>query len=114
MADPLIVIPDDFPSVFEGSAAHQRAAKLGDLRVFSQRGADDQDELIRRLGRARIAINIRAHARFTDFGHSFGMTAAGTIPSRVGPRHWVHSCVAAGLTPRARNNRMSKYRMAGG
>ena len=66
MPDPLIVVPDDFPSVFEGSAAHQRAAKLGDLRVYSQRGADDQDELIRRLDRARIAINIRAHARFTD------------------------------------------------
>jgi D-3-phosphoglycerate dehydrogenase len=66
MPDPLIVVPDDFPSVFEGSAAHERAAKLGDLRVYSQRGADDQDELIRRLGRARLAVNIRAHARFTD------------------------------------------------
>jgi D-3-phosphoglycerate dehydrogenase len=66
MADPLIVVPDDFPSVFEGSAAHERARALGELRVFSQRGADDQDELIRRLDRARIAINIRAHARFTD------------------------------------------------
>src|SRR5262245_32186627 len=66
MADPLIIVPDDYPSVFEGSAAHQRAAALGQLQVFSQRGADDQDELIRRLGRARIAINIRAHARFTD------------------------------------------------
>ena len=66
MPDPLIVVPDDYPSVFEGSAAHQRAAKLGALQVYSQRGADDQDELIRRLGRARIAINIRAHARFTD------------------------------------------------
>jgi D-3-phosphoglycerate dehydrogenase / 2-oxoglutarate reductase len=64
--DPLIVVPDDFPSVFEGSAAHQRAKALGEVRLFSQRGADDQDELIRRLGRARIAINIRAHARFTD------------------------------------------------
>ena len=29
MADPLIVVPDDFPSVFEGSAAQQRAAALG-------------------------------------------------------------------------------------
>lgn len=66
MADPLIAVPDDFPSVFEGSAAHERAARLGEVRVFSQRGADDQDELIRRLGRARIAINIRAHARFTE------------------------------------------------
>ena len=40
MPDPLIVVPDDFPSVFEKSAAHERAAKLGDLRVYSQRGAD--------------------------------------------------------------------------
>jgi lactate dehydrogenase-like 2-hydroxyacid dehydrogenase len=66
MADPLIVVPDDFPSVFEGSAAQQRAAALGAMQVYSVRGADEQDELVRRLGRARIAINIRAHARFTD------------------------------------------------
>jgi D-3-phosphoglycerate dehydrogenase len=66
MPDPLIVVPDDFPSVFEGSAAHERAVTLGGLRVYSQRGADDQDELVRRIDRARIAINIRAHARFTD------------------------------------------------
>jgi D-3-phosphoglycerate dehydrogenase / 2-oxoglutarate reductase len=66
VADPLIVVPDDFPSVFEGSAAHQRAVKLGELRVYKERGADDQDELIRRIGRARVVINIRAHARFTD------------------------------------------------
>jgi len=66
MPDPLIVVPDDFPSVFESSVAHERAAKLGDLRVYSQRGADDQDELVRRIDRARIAINIRAHARFTE------------------------------------------------
>jgi D-3-phosphoglycerate dehydrogenase / 2-oxoglutarate reductase len=66
VSDPLIVVPDDFPSVFEGSAAHQRAAKIGALRVYKERGADDQDELIRRIGRARVVINIRAHARFTD------------------------------------------------
>lgn len=62
----MIVVPDDFPSVFEGSAAHERAKAIGPLRVHSQRGADDPDELIRRIGDARVAINIRAHARFTD------------------------------------------------
>jgi D-3-phosphoglycerate dehydrogenase len=62
----VIVVPDDFPSVFEGSAAHERAKAIGPLRVHSQRGADDPDELIRRIGDARVAINIRAHARFTD------------------------------------------------
>ncbi|HEX9126300.1 MAG TPA: NAD(P)-dependent oxidoreductase [Methylomirabilota bacterium] len=62
----MIVIPDDFPSVFEGSPAHERAKKLGDVAVFSERGADAEQELIRRIGRAEIAINIRAHARFSE------------------------------------------------
>jgi D-3-phosphoglycerate dehydrogenase len=62
----VIVVPDDFPSVFQGSAAHERAKALGDVRVFTERGADNQDELIRRIDNARIAINIRAHARFSE------------------------------------------------
>ena len=62
----MIVIPDDFPSVFEGSPAHERLKKLGDVAVFSERGADAEQELIRRIGRAQIAINIRAHARFSE------------------------------------------------
>jgi phosphoglycerate dehydrogenase-like enzyme len=61
-----IAVPDDFPSVFAGSAAHERAKKLGDVQVVTARGADDEAELIKRIGRARVAINIRAHARFTD------------------------------------------------
>ena len=66
MAEPLIAVPDDFPSVFEGSAAHERAKKIGETRVVSARGADNETELITRIGRARVAINIRAHARFSD------------------------------------------------
>jgi D-3-phosphoglycerate dehydrogenase len=66
VADPLIVVPDDFPSVFEGTPAHERCRGVGDTRVYTQRGAEDEAELVRRLDRARIAINIRAHARFTD------------------------------------------------
>lgn len=62
----MIVVPDDFPSVFADSEAHQRAKRLGEVRVFTERGADREDELIRRLQGARAAINIRAHARFTD------------------------------------------------
>jgi D-3-phosphoglycerate dehydrogenase len=62
----MIVVPDDFPSVFAGTEAEERARKLGDLRVFTERGADDEQELIRRIGGARAAINIRAHARFSD------------------------------------------------
>ncbi len=61
----MIVVPDDFPSVFAGTEAHERAKKLGDVQVFTERGADDERELIRRIGHARAAINIRAHARFS-------------------------------------------------
>jgi phosphoglycerate dehydrogenase-like enzyme len=66
VSPPLIVVPDDFPSVFEGTPAHERCRALGDLRVFTQRGADDPAVLIERLYRARVAINIRAHAQFTE------------------------------------------------
>jgi D-3-phosphoglycerate dehydrogenase len=66
MTGTLIVVPDDFPTVFDGSAAHQRALKLGTLRVCSERGADDAAELARRIGDATVAVNIRAYATFTD------------------------------------------------
>ena len=61
-----ISVPDDFPSVFDGTVAHERAKSLGEVRVTTARGADDEAELIRRIDRARVAINIRAHARFTE------------------------------------------------
>ncbi len=66
MPTPLVVVPDDFPSVFEGSAAHERLKKLGETRVYTARGADEPAELIRRIEGARAVVNIRAHARFTD------------------------------------------------
>ena len=59
-------MPDDFPSVFEGTPAHERLKKLGETRVYTARGADDDAELIRRIDGARAVLNIRAHARFTD------------------------------------------------
>ena len=62
----MIVVPDDFPSVFEGSAAHERAKALGDVRVFTERGAETEAELARRIGEADVAVNIRAYAPFTD------------------------------------------------
>jgi D-3-phosphoglycerate dehydrogenase len=66
VAAPQIVVPDDFPSVFEGSVAHEKCRALGETRVVTARGADDEAELIKRIGRANVAINIRAHANFTD------------------------------------------------
>jgi phosphoglycerate dehydrogenase-like enzyme len=66
MSEKLIVVPDDFPAVFEGSEAHGRAAQLGVVQVCSERGADDATELARRIGNAKVAVNIRAYAHFTD------------------------------------------------
>ena len=66
MAEPFIAVPDDFPSVFKGTPAEERCARLGEIRVYVERGANEETELIRRLDRARVAINIRAHACFTD------------------------------------------------
>ena len=66
MAAPVIAVPDDFPSVFEGSVAHKKCRAIGEIRLFTARGADEEAELIRRIDRANVAINIRAHANFTD------------------------------------------------
>jgi len=62
----MIVVPDDYPSVFAGSDAEERAKALGSVRVFTGRGADDENELARRIGNSQIAINIRAHAHFSE------------------------------------------------
>jgi len=63
---PKIVVPDDFPPALSGSAAEPRVRALGDVTIYTERGADQQVELIRRIGDAEVVINIRAHARFTD------------------------------------------------
>ena len=66
MADPLIVVPDDFPSIFKGTPAEERCKRLGETRIYVERGADDETELARRIDGARVSINIRAHAHFND------------------------------------------------
>jgi D-3-phosphoglycerate dehydrogenase / 2-oxoglutarate reductase len=63
---PRIVVPDDFPSVFAGTPAERELNALGDVAVFSERGADREDELIRRVADAEVVVNLRAHARFSS------------------------------------------------
>jgi len=60
-----IVVPDDFPSVFAGSDAESRLRARAEIAVFSERGAENEAELIRRIGNARAVINIRAYSKFT-------------------------------------------------
>jgi len=61
-----IVVPDDFPPALTGSVAEAPLKELGQVRVFTERGADQEATLIERIGDAQVALNIRAHARFTD------------------------------------------------
>jgi phosphoglycerate dehydrogenase-like enzyme len=61
-----IVVPDDFPPALTGSAAEPRLRAIGNVTVHTERGADQEPELIRRIGDAEVVINIRAHARFTE------------------------------------------------
>jgi len=60
-----IVVPDDFPPALTGTAAEAALRELGDVAIHTERGADREDELIRRVRDAEIVVNIRAHARFT-------------------------------------------------
>ncbi len=61
-----IVVPDDFPSVFTGSAAEPALREVGDVTIFAERGAEDERELIRRIGDATAVINIRAYSKFNE------------------------------------------------
>ena len=61
-----MVVPDDFPPALTGSPAEARLRAIGDVTVYTERGADQEAELARRVGDAEIVLNIRAHARFTD------------------------------------------------
>jgi phosphoglycerate dehydrogenase-like enzyme len=61
-----IVVPDDFPLVFAGSEAEAQLRALGDVTVHSERGADEEAELIKRIAEAEAVVNLRAYAKFTE------------------------------------------------
>jgi len=106
----LIVVPDDFPSVFHGTLAHERLKGLGELRVFSEPGANQEAELVRRIQDAEIIINIRAYAKFTAALFSacprlklisvWG-TGVDNIDLPAASRHGVTVCNTAGVNASA-------------
>src|SRR5262245_51906949 len=61
-----IVAPDDFPPALTGSPAEAQLRAIGDLTTFTERGAEQQAELIRRIDDADVVLNIRAYARYND------------------------------------------------
>jgi phosphoglycerate dehydrogenase-like enzyme len=61
-----IVVPDDFPTVLTGSAAERILRALGEVVIYTERGADQEAELIRRITSAEVVVSLRAYARFSD------------------------------------------------
>jgi phosphoglycerate dehydrogenase-like enzyme len=61
-----IVVPDDFPVVLTGTPAERQLRMLGNVTVYTERGAEQESELVRRIGDAEIVVNIRAYARFSE------------------------------------------------
>ena len=66
MSKQRIVVPDDFPAVLTGTVAERQLRALGDVTIYTERGADREAELIRRIADADVVLNIRAHARFSS------------------------------------------------
>ena len=62
---PLVVVPDDFPSIFSGTKPHQVLKKCAEVKVYTDK-TSSPEELIQRLKGAQVAVNIRAYSKFTD------------------------------------------------
>ena len=59
-----IVIPDDFPPVYQGHDELDQLKPYGEVALYDTKAADEK-ELIDRLKGAGALINIRAYSRFT-------------------------------------------------
>ena len=57
--------PRRLPPALTGTATKLALRELGDVAIYTERGADREAELIRRVRDADVVVNIRAHARFT-------------------------------------------------
>jgi D-3-phosphoglycerate dehydrogenase len=60
-----IVVPDDYPVLLTGTPAESRLRALGDVSIYTERGANDEDELIRRIAGAEAVVGLRAYSRFS-------------------------------------------------
>ena len=60
----LVVVPDDFPSIFSGTEPHETLKRKAEVRVYTEKAASPE-ELRERLKGARVAVNIRAYSKFT-------------------------------------------------
>ena len=61
---PEVVVPDDFPSIFFGTEAHETLKSKAEVKVYTEKAASPE-ELQERLRGAVVAVNIRAYSKFT-------------------------------------------------
>ena len=60
---PIVVVPDDFPSIFSGTDPHETLKRQAEVSVYTEKAASPE-ELRERLKGARVAVNIRAYSKF--------------------------------------------------
>jgi D-3-phosphoglycerate dehydrogenase len=60
-----IVVPDDYPLLLTGTPAEARLRALGAVTIYTERGANEEDELIRRIAEAGAVVSLRAYSRFS-------------------------------------------------
>jgi len=60
-----IVIPDDFPPQIKGTRALEDFKKYGEVKLYNTK-ASSQEEFIQSMKEAEVAINVRAHSKFTE------------------------------------------------
>jgi phosphoglycerate dehydrogenase-like enzyme len=61
-----IVVPDDFPVILTGSLAEEQLRSLGDVTIRTERGANEETELARRVRGADAVLSLRAYSRFSE------------------------------------------------
>ena len=59
----IIVVPDDFPSVVNGTEIEQKLNEIGETKIFCSK-PDNGDDLLDRVENAHAILNIRAFCKF--------------------------------------------------
>lgn len=59
----IIVVPDDFPSVVNGTEIEQKLNEIGETKIFCSK-PENGDDLLDRVENARAILNIRAFCKF--------------------------------------------------
>ncbi|MFC1899523.1 2-hydroxyacid dehydrogenase [Chloroflexota bacterium] len=62
---PMIVVPDDEPSVLTGTVEEERLRQLGEVRIYNSR-AVGEEQLLSRIADADVVYNIRSTSVFSQ------------------------------------------------